>query len=89
MNNFTIRQKLTNCFRTVFPRLPAASIPHASVDTVAAWDSLTAVILLRVVEEEFHTEVDLGRLAELDSFESLAQYLSSASKDQLPPTPLL
>jgi acyl carrier protein len=75
-----VREKLKNCFRTVFPSLPEAGIPSASTATVAAWDSMAGIILLQVVQEEFQTEVDLERLAELNSFESLAEYLSATSK---------
>jgi acyl carrier protein len=74
-----VRQKLTNCFRTVFPDLPEASIPTASSATIAAWDSVAAITLLQVVEEEFQREVDLERIGELSSFEALVQYLSSSS----------
>lgn len=76
MSDAAIQEKLTNCFRAVFPSLPEAGIPNASVATVAAWDSLAAITLLHVVEEEFQTEVDLDRLGELDSFGSLADYLA-------------
>ena len=76
-----IREKLKNCFRTVFPGLPEGSIPNASAATVTAWDSLAGITLLLVVEEEFQTAVDLEKLAELDSFESLAEYLSARSGD--------
>jgi acyl carrier protein len=72
-----VREKLKNCFRTVFPSLPEGSIPNASAATVRAWDSLAGITLLHVIEEEFQTIVDLDRLAELDSFESLAEYLSA------------
>jgi acyl carrier protein len=72
-----VRKKLTNCFRVVFPDLPEASIPTASVATVVAWDSVAAITLLQVVEEEFQREVDLEQLADLNSFESLVNYLSA------------
>lgn len=81
MSEAKVREKLTNCFRAVFPTMPEASIPGASVATVAAWDSVAAITLLHVVEEEFQTEVDLDRLAELNSFESLVEYLSQTTKN--------
>ena len=56
------------CFRVVFPDLPEAEIPSASQETVAAWDSVAAITLLNVVEEEFGVEMDLDELADLDSF---------------------
>jgi len=75
-----VRDRLKKCFHVVFPALPEANIPGASVATVAAWDSITAVALLQVIGEEFQIEVDLERLAELDSFESLAAFLSEHGK---------
>jgi acyl carrier protein len=77
MSDDEVREKLKNCFRAVFPTLSEASIPNAAVATVAAWDSVAAITLLHVVEEEFQIEVDLDRLAELDSFESLAAFLAA------------
>ncbi len=77
MSEVTVREKLTKCFRAVFPTLLDATIPGASSATVAAWDSLAAITLLHVIEEEFQTAVDFDRLAELNSFESLAEYLFS------------
>jgi acyl carrier protein len=81
MSDVTVKEKLTRCFRTMFPSLPEASIPRASTNTVAAWDSLAAVMLLRLVEEEFDTELDLAKLGDLNSFESLAEYLSMKSTE--------
>lgn len=75
-----VSERLKKCFRTVFPNLADADIPQANVARVADWDSTAGIILLQVVEEEFQTGVDLERLAELDSFESLAEYLSHIIK---------
>jgi acyl carrier protein len=71
-----VRKKLKNCFRTVFPGLPEDSIPNASTASVAGWDSVAGITLLNVIEEEFQIEVDFEKLAELNSFESLAEYLT-------------
>jgi acyl carrier protein len=79
MTDVTVKEKLTRCFRTMFPSLPEASIPRANTNTVSAWDSLAAIMLLRLVEEEFDTEVDLAKLGDLNSFESLAEYLTIKS----------
>ena len=69
------RQRLTNCFQLVFPDLPADAIPTASQDTVAAWDSVAAITMVSVIEEEFGLELDLDDLADLDSFEKVYSYL--------------
>ncbi len=69
------RQRLTNCFQVVFPELPPASIATASTATVAAWDSVAAITLMNVIEDEFGFEMDLDDLADLDSFEKVYSYL--------------
>jgi len=69
------RRRLTNCFQVVFPDLPEADFATASTATVAAWDSVAAITLMNVIEDEFGFEMDLDDLAELDSFEKVYSYL--------------
>ena len=71
-----IALRLTNCFHTVFPDLPEAEIPAASQASVAAWDSIAAITMVNVIEEEFGIEMDFDRLADLDSFNHIHDYLS-------------
>lgn len=71
-----VRKRLTDCFRAVFPKVPETEVQNATAATVGDWDSVAAITLMNVIEEEFQIEIDLDRLAELDSFESLAEYLS-------------
>jgi len=71
------RDRLINCFKTVFPDLPEDQIPGATQATLAAWDSIGAITLMNVVEDEFQTQMDFDRLAELDSFSSICDYLTS------------
>jgi acyl carrier protein len=70
-----IATRLSNCFETVFPSLPAKEIPAATQQTVATWDSTAAIMLVNVIEDEFGIQVDFDRLGELDSFERICQYL--------------
>lgn len=70
-----IRQRLTNCFQVVFPNLPQDAIPSASTATLANWDSVAAITLMNVVEDEFGLDMDLDDLAELDTFEKVHTYL--------------
>jgi acyl carrier protein len=72
-----IATRLTNCFQTVFPDLPAAQIPSATQQSVAAWDSTAAIMLVNVIEDEFGIQMDFDRLGELDSFERIHQYLAT------------
>ena len=69
------RQRLANCFQVVFPDMPQDEIAAASTATVASWDSVAAITLMNVVEDEFGLEMDLDDLADLDSFEKLYSYL--------------
>jgi acyl carrier protein len=69
------RQRLTNCFQVVFPDLPQEALTTASTETVAAWDSIAAITLMNVIEEEFGFQMDLDDLADLDSFEKVYSYL--------------
>lgn len=70
-----IRQRLINCFQVVFPDMPADEVPAASTATVANWDSVAAITMMNVLEDEFGMEMDLDDLAELDSFEKIHAYL--------------
>jgi len=69
------RQRLAKCFEIVFPDLPRAEIAGASTATLQAWDSVAAITLMNVVEDEFGLQIDLDDLASLDSFENLHSYL--------------
>jgi acyl carrier protein len=71
------RQRLMKCFEVVFPDLAQDAIASASTATLAAWDSVAAITLMNVVEEEFGLELDLDDLANLDSFDKLYSYLQN------------
>ncbi len=70
-----LRPKLKECFQIVFPDLKEEAIPTASQETVAEWDSVAAITLVNVIEEQFGIEMDLDDVAELDSFEKVCAYL--------------
>jgi acyl carrier protein len=70
-----VRERLSDCFRVVFPELPQERIANASPETVAEWDSVAALTLMSVVEEEFALQIDLDDLADMASFESFYSYL--------------
>jgi len=69
------KPKLIECFQIVFPDLTEKDIPKATQENVAAWDSVAAITLVSVIEEQFGIELDLDDLAELDSFEKVCTYL--------------
>jgi acyl carrier protein len=73
-----IHPRLVRCFETVFPQLSQEQIETASQATVAKWDSVAAITLVNVVEEEFQTVIDLEMLPELDSFQAISAHLQAS-----------
>jgi len=71
-----VTTRLSNCFQVVFPGLPNSNILAASQDSIAAWDSVAAITLVSVIEEEFGIELDLDALAEFNSFVSIRGYVN-------------
>ena len=72
--------RLTRCFASVFPALPSDQIHAASVESVPAWDSLAAVTLIAVLEQEFNTPIDLMEMPELTSYQAVRHYLQRQIK---------
>jgi acyl carrier protein len=73
-----IESRLIRCFSSVFPMLKPEEIQAASTESLAAWDSLAAVTLVAVVQQEFDTTIDLLDLPGLDSFEAFRRRLASS-----------
>ena len=74
-----LRSRLVGCFKTVFPDLSDSSILLASQDNMANWDSIAAITLMNLIEEEFGIEADLDALADLNSFEAVYEYVQKAT----------
>lgn len=72
--------RLTRCFASVFPALRPDQIQAASVETVSAWDSLAAVTLIAILEQEFDTQIDLMEMPELTSYSAVRDYLQRQIK---------
>jgi acyl carrier protein len=72
--------RLTRCFASVFPSLGPNQIHAASLETVPAWDSLAAVTLIAVLEQEFDTQIDLMEMPELTSYNAVRDYLQRQIK---------
>ena len=70
-----LNSRLIRCFSSVFPVLTPEEIIAASAQSLAAWDSLAAVTLVAVVQQEFDVQIDLLDMPELDSFEAFESYL--------------
>jgi acyl carrier protein len=75
-----LKQRLTNCFSTVFPELSEEEIHRASQEKVSSWDSIAAITLVNVIEDEFETQLDLDVLPELTSFDLVLNHVESVCK---------
>ena len=71
----SIRDRLLQCFRTLFPGQPDAVLLAASPDTIARWDSTSHFLLLSAVEEEFELRIPESTGGELLSFDEFESYL--------------
>ncbi len=67
--------KLINVFQTVFPGMDSEQARTASQASVAGWDSVAAITLMNVIEEEFEMQVDFDKAADLTSFGQILDYL--------------
>jgi acyl carrier protein len=68
-------ERLVKVFETVFPDLTVDQIHAATQSTVASWDSVAAINLMNVMEEEFAIEIDFDRAAELSTFSEILGYV--------------
>jgi acyl carrier protein len=71
------RRRLVRCFETVFPDVPELQIPQASQASLSAWDSIAAITLVNVIEDEFGFQMDFDILPDLDTFERVLQYVET------------
>ncbi|HWF38898.1 MAG TPA: acyl carrier protein [Candidatus Acidoferrales bacterium] len=69
-------ERLIRCFAAVFPDLSAQQIRNTSAET-SDWNSLAAVTLVTLIEEEFGISIGMLDLAELDSFSAFERYVSA------------
>ncbi len=67
--------RLLRCFASVFPWLGPEEIRSLNAESEGSWDSLSAVTLSAVVQEEFGVDIDPEILPTLRSFEAFRTYL--------------
>jgi acyl carrier protein len=70
--------RLRRCFAIAFPDLNPAAVDAATQTNVPGWDSVAAITLIALIEEDFATTVDLEMLPELTSFAAIREYLGRA-----------
>lgn len=67
--------RLSTLFRAVFTGLNEQKVREATRDSVAKWDSIAAVTLLTLMEEEFGEQFDLEEAAEWTSYAQIRDML--------------
>ena len=72
-----VHSRLAKCFERVFPDLPVSEIAQSSQATVSNWDSVAAITLVNVIEDEFGFRMDYDLLPELDSFDRILTYIKN------------
>ena len=75
-----LQEPLRRCFEVAFPDLAPARIATASVETVAEWDSLHALILVALIEEAFAIRIPSRDYPELRSHAAIAAYLQRVTR---------
>jgi len=71
-----VEDRLVGCFSLTFPELSPDEIRRASMVSVASWDSVAAINLVTVIEEEFGVELALEEIGEMASFATIFDILS-------------
>jgi acyl carrier protein len=79
-----IKQRLAKCFSAVFPELLPEEIENASASDAANWDSLSAVTLLAVVQEEFGIHLEVNDMESFASFEAILERVHEAIRSKAP-----
>ena len=77
-----LRQRLVNCFVTVFPGNSQDSLIEATPDSIAGWDSTNHFLLLQIIEEEFGLQISEQLSGELLSFREFEAYLSTKVSEE-------
>lgn len=67
--------RLMRCFASAFPNATRDEIRTAKFVAMTGWDSLRGVTLLAVLDEQFGVQLDLPELLDLETFDSVKQYL--------------
>ena len=70
-----IQTRLLACFQAVFPERNDQALMELSQAAYPGWDSLASVTLVRLIEEQFHIQLDLFDLETLDSFAAMEKYI--------------
>jgi acyl carrier protein len=73
--------RLTRCFAGAFPDLRETQIPSATVDNTASWDSMGALTLAALIEEEFGVTFGDDVIGSLRSYAAVRAELAKSIPD--------
>ena len=74
-------KKLTNIFTSVLGISEEEVVPSLSPQTVSAWDSLNAIILLAEIEKAFDIKFDFQEAMAIKNFEDVEKLVESRGGD--------
>jgi acyl carrier protein len=77
-----VEQRLTKCFSAVFPELSPEEIVKATSEVTGNWDSMSAVTLLAVVQEEFGIDFEVDGVEDFASFEGILARVNEAIRSK-------
>lgn len=72
-------KRLIRCISSIFPTLSEDEIRACNVSDLIATDSLAAVTLVTLLDEEFKVDFDLEGLLALDKFHAIEERLRERS----------
>ena len=73
-----IEATLRHCFKAVFPELSDDEIPLASTASVGGWDSVAALSLMMLVEEQLQIRVPTDMMPDFVSYELILDFIKNA-----------
>ena len=76
--------RLVRCILSVFPTLTQDEARAAKMEFLMDADSLAAVTLVALIDQEFEVDIDLESLLKLGSFEALQQFVASKLSQPCP-----
>lgn len=73
--------RLSALFRAAFPGLNERNVREATRDSVTKWDSIAAVTLVTLMEEEFGEQFDLEEAARWTSYAQIRETLEKRFRE--------
>ncbi len=73
----SVKARVEQCFRTAFPDLPEEELSRAAMSSLSQWDSLSMLVLVGLIEEEFGLQIPPDDLGDFVSLELIVDYLQA------------